>query len=105
MGGLSDKTRFWMEFGSLLLFTLFTLFLFRRRLWAEGAYCAATLLILWSSGTLDAMQRYVLGLFPCFFVLAEFLRRRPVMAFVYTFAGTGFGVLLLVRFIKWIFVA
>ena len=105
VGGLSDKTKFWLEFVSLFLFTFLAVLLIRRRLLAEGLYCAATLLMLWGSGSLDGMQRFVLVLFPCFFVLADFLRRHPVLSFAYTVVGIGFGTLLLTRFIHWIFVA
>jgi hypothetical protein len=86
-------------------FVILTVPLFTRGLFAEGLYAGLTMLVLWSSGSLTSFPRYVLALFPCFFVLAEFLRRRPVLAFAYAFGGAGLGVVLLHRFVHWLFVA
>ena len=78
--------------------------LFRRRLVAEGVFTGGTLLLLLTSGTLDGIQRYVIVLFPCFLPLALWLRRRPALAIAYLFAGFGSGVVLLHRYVHWIFV-
>ncbi len=93
---------FWLEVGSLLLFVGLTAILFKKGLALEGLYCAATLLLLFCSGTLDGIHRYVLALFPCFFVLGRALRRSPVLIFAYSFAGIGLGVSLMARFVKWL---
>jgi len=89
----------------LALFLTLTVSLFRRREVGEGLYAAATLLLLVSSGSLEAFPRYVLPLFPCFFALADFLRRRPVLAFAYALGGVGVLVIFLVRFVGWRWVA
>jgi hypothetical protein len=94
---------FLMMVGSALLFSLLTVIVWRRGLIAEGLYCASNLLLPLSSGTLSGMHRYVLVLFPCFFVLAESLRRRPALAFGYLVFGIGANVILMTRFVHWMF--
>lgn len=89
----------------LALFAALTILLFRRREVPEALYCAATLVMLMSSGSLEAFPRYVLPLFPCFLLLADILRRRPVLAFAYALGGIGFLVFFLVRFVGWRWVA
>jgi len=86
------------------IFLVLTAALFRRRLIPEGIFCGGTLLLLFSSGTLDGIQRYVLVLFPCLFPLARWLRSRPALAFAYAFLGTGVGMVFLHRYVHWIFV-
>jgi len=103
--GSEAQIAFFAGFGSAGLFVLLTILLFRRGLVAEGLYSAATLLFLVSGGSIHSFHRYVLSLFPCFFVLAQSLRERPVLAFAYAFAGAGAGILLLHRFVHQIFVA
>ncbi|HET9793008.1 MAG TPA: hypothetical protein VFS34_01000 [Thermoanaerobaculia bacterium] len=102
--GAGGKLVFAMMAGSALLFTILTAELFRRRRTAEGLYCAATLLLLFNSGTLDALHRYVLGLFPCFIVFGSWLVRSRPAAAAYAWLGAGTGVLLLARYVHWIFV-
>ena len=102
--GPGGKLMFVLTAGSTVLFLLLTLALFRRRLFPEGLYCAATLVLLLDSGTLDGMHRYVLALFPCFFVLGSWLKRSRAAALGYAWFGCGMGVFLLTRFVHWIFV-
>jgi hypothetical protein len=96
---------FFADFGCLVLFLILTAGLFGRREWAGALYSAATLLLLLNSGSLDAMIRYLLPVFPCLFLLADFLRRRPVLAFAYALVGTGLLVTFMTRFVQWIWVA
>lgn len=100
----TGKLILFLEIFSALLFLGLTVTLFQRRLIAEGVFTGSTLLLLFSSGTLDGAQRYVLVLFPCLFPLAQWLRTRPALAFAYGFFGVGTGVVLLHRFVHWIFV-
>ena len=93
-----------VELASASLFCVLTVELFRRRLFPEGLFVGGTLLLLFTSGSLEGVQRYVLVLFPCFFPLAAFLRGRPALAFAYAFAGIGAGTVLLHRFVHWLFV-
>jgi len=102
--GPGGKLMFALTAGSTVLFGLLTFALFRRRLFPEGLYCAATLLLLFNSGTLDGMHRYVLALFPCFFVLGSWLARSRAGALGYAWFGCGMGVFLMTRFVHWIFV-
>ncbi|MGH9316540.1 MAG: mannosyltransferase family protein [Thermoanaerobaculia bacterium] len=102
---LGEMLSYASQLGSALLFILLAIALFRRGLKAEGLYMAATMALLVSSGTLDAMDRFVLVLFPGFFVLAEFLRPRPALAFAYSFGGVGIGMVFLHRFVHWIMVS
>lgn len=92
------------ELLSAAIFLVLTAALFRRRLIPEGIFCGGTLLLLFTSGTLDGIQRYVLVLFPCFFPLTRWLRTRPALAFAYAFLGTGVGMVFLHRYVHWIFV-
>jgi hypothetical protein len=89
----------------LVLFLALTVFLFLRRETPEALYAAATLAMLLSSGSLAGLPRYVLPLFPCFLLLADFLRSRPVLAFAYVLGGVGFLILFLIRFVGWRWVA
>ena len=88
----------------LVLFLILTAAVFRRGLLPEGVFAGGTLLLLLTSGTLDGIQRYVIVLFPCFLPLALWLRRRPALGIAYLFAGFGSGVVLLHRYVHWIFV-
>ena len=88
----------------LVGFLVLSVLLIRRRLVAEGLYCAATLLLFASTGTVDGMGRYVLDLFPCFFLIGEWMRRWPVFAFAYGFGGLGYGTVLLHRFVHLVYV-
>ncbi len=90
---------------TLLLFLALTVGLFRRREVPEALYAAATLFLLINSGSLHAIERYALPLFPCFFLLGDFLRRRPVLACAYAFGSAGLLVTFLVRFVHWKWVA
>lgn len=103
--GSQGSFNFFAGFGCLVLFLILTAGLFRRREWAGALYAAATLLLLLNSGSLDAIIRYLLPVFPCLFLLADFLRRRPVLAFAYALVGTGLLVTLVTRFVHWIWVA
>jgi hypothetical protein len=100
----TDPARVALEVGSTALFLVLTAALFVERRVPEGIYAAATLLLLLTSGTLAGIQRYVLVLFPCFFPLARLLRPRPALAFAYGVVGIGGGVVLLHRFVHWLFV-
>ncbi len=100
-----ENLSFAVQLVTAVLFVALVVGLFRRRLFAEGLYAAATILLLFHSGTVAGLDRYVLALFPCFFVLAEFLRRRYVLAFGYVVASTGLGVVFLHRFVHWIMVS
>ena len=91
-------------FGFLLGFFILSVLLVRRGLVVEGLYCAATLLLLVSSGTLEGMIRYVLALFPCFFLIGEWLRRSPTFCFAYALGGVGLGMVLLHRFVHLVYV-
>jgi hypothetical protein len=95
------KLIFSLEVGSLLLFSVLTVALFRKGHVAEGIYCAATLLFLLCSGTLDGIHRYVLALFPCYFILGQTMRRHPVAALGYCYLGAGLCVTLLTRYVHW----
>jgi hypothetical protein len=100
----TDPARIAVEVGSAALFVLLTAALFVERRIPEGIYAAGTLLLLFTSGTLSGIQRYVLVLFPCFLPLARVLRPRPALAFAYGLVGIGGGVILLHRFVHWLFV-
>lgn len=103
--GPDGRLNFWLKIACLLGFLLLTAVLFARRRIAEGLYTGANLAVLLASGSIDAAHRYVLVLFPCFFVLGRSLRGRPFVLAAYVFLGTGVGVLLMVKFIAWIYVA
>ena len=102
---MGHQIRSWLELGSLLAFSALAALLFRRRLFPEAAYCAASVLLFWCAGSFDAIDRYVLVLFPCFFLIGDLLRRRAALAFAYRFAGAALNTLLLVRFVRWLWVA
>lgn len=93
------------EIGTLLLFAVLTVRLFARRLLPEALYCSATILLLLNSGSLGAVHRYLLTLFPAFLVLAEWLRRRPILAFAYGLGAVGLLITLMTRFVNWLWVA
>ena len=103
--GAGGKLNFVIQNGTLVLFTALTIGLVARRRVAGALYCAATLVVLFNSGSTDSVHRYVLALFPCFFLLSDFLRRRPALAFAYLFGSLGLLVTLLTRFVNWIWVA
>jgi hypothetical protein len=104
LGG-GGKLNFVIQNGALVLFTILTIGLVVRRKVAGALYCAATLAVLFNSGSTDSVQRYLLALFPCLFLLSDFLRKRPVLAFAYFFGSLGLLVTLLTRFVHWIWVA
>lgn len=81
-------------------FCALAVLLFRRGRHPEGLYVAATLLLLAVSGTLDGVQRYVVPLFPAFFVLGEMLRRRSAVALAYLAVGLALGLVWLDRFVR-----
>jgi hypothetical protein len=103
--GLGGQIRSWLELSSLLGFTVLVFLLFRRRLLPEATYCAATVLLFWCAGSFDAIDRYVLALFPGFFLIGHLLRRRETVDFVYRFAGASLNTFLLVRFVRGVWVA
>ncbi len=103
--GAGGKLNFVIQNGALVLFTTLTIGLIARRKVAGALYCSATLAVLFNSGSTDSVQRYLLALFPCFFLLSDFLRRRPALAFAYLFGSLGLLVTLLTRFVNWIWVA
>jgi hypothetical protein len=89
----------------VLGFLFLSVLLVRRGLVGEGLYCAGTVILILSGGTIEAIQRYVLVLFPCFFLIGEMLRQRPALAFAYAFGGAGLGMIFLHRFLHLIYVA
>ena len=104
-GGRIDDPSFVFQIAAAILFSGLTVALLRRRLVPEGLYVGATLLLLLDSGTLAGFDRYALVLFPGFFVLSEFLRHRPALAFGYVVASTGLGISFLHRFVHWFMVS
>jgi hypothetical protein len=103
--GAGGKLNFAFQNGVLVLFTALTIGLVVRRNVPGALYSAATLAVLFNSGSTDSVQRYLLALFPCFFLLSDFLRRRPALAFAYLFGSVGLLVTLLTRFVNWVWVA
>lgn len=103
--GSSGQILFWLDLGCLLGFSVLVFLLFRRRLLPEAVYGAATLLLYWSTGTLDGIPRYVLALFPCFSIIGDWLGRRPTLAFAYRYIGASLSTLLIARFVQWKWVA
>ncbi len=99
-----DGFLFFAELISGIFLIAATAALFRRRLWPEAAWSSATLLLLLTSGTHSGWALYAVMFFPCFHPLAESLRRRPALAASYAFCGTGSGLILLHRYVHWIFV-
>jgi len=100
-----ENLSFAVELLTMALFVVLVVGLYRRKLFAEAIYTGATILLLLHSGTVAGLDRYVLVLFPCFFILAEYLRRRPVAAFGYVLASAGLGGVFLHRFVHWIMVS
>jgi hypothetical protein len=100
-----ENLSFAVELLTMALFVVLVVGLYRRKLFAEAIYAGATILLLLHSGTVAGLDRYVLVLFPCFFILAEYLRRRPVAAFGYVLASAGLGGVFLHRFVHWIMVS
>jgi hypothetical protein len=98
------KLMYAVELASIVFLVVATIALFRARRFPEAGYAAATLLLLFSSGTHSGIARYTLTVFPCFLPLARVLRGRPALAVAYGFAGIGTGVILLHRYVHWIFV-
>ncbi len=92
------------ELALILAFGLLTLPLLRR-LPAEASFALASVAFILASGSLQSVPRYVLTIFPVFFVIGEFLRRRPVLDRIY--AGVGFAglVFLTIRFVSFRWVA
>lgn len=102
--GADGKLILFVELSSALLFLALTVALFRLHLIPEGVFTGTTLLLLFCSGTLDGTQRYVLVLFPCLYPLVQWLRSRPALVAAYSFLGIGTAMVLLHRFVHWIFV-
>ena len=100
-----DTLSFASQFASLLLFAALSVALFRRRMPAEGLYCAATVLLLFASGSVNGFDRYAVTLFPAVFVLSDFLRRRPAAALGAAFTGSALQASFLHRFVHWIMVS
>jgi mannosyltransferase PIG-V len=72
----------------------------------DGAlYAIATMLLLATSGSIDAIPRYVLPLFPCFMLVGGLLYRSAILSFAYVFLALGVFGILLHRFVHWIWVA
>jgi Mannosyltransferase (PIG-V) len=94
-----------LQLGSVALFVILAVVLFRRRLWPEAVYLSATLLMVLFGGTLDGVSRYVLILFPGFFILGRALARSPTLKFCYLFGGAALNALLLYCFVQWIYSA
>jgi len=101
---MGHQIRSWLELGSLLAFSVLAVLLFRRRLIPEAGYCVASVLVFWCAGSFDAMDRYVLVLFPCFYLIGDLLRRRATAAFAYRFVGAALEALLLIRFVRGVWV-
>jgi len=100
-----ETLSFVSQLASAVLFVYLTVRLFRRGLAAEGLYAAASLLLLLHASTVAGMDRYVLALFPAFFVLAADLARRPALAFACMLFGVTLQVTFLHRFVHWIMVS
>jgi hypothetical protein len=98
------KLMYAVELASIVFLIAGTFALFRARRLPEAGYAAASVLLLLSSGTHSGTARYALTIFPCFFPLGRALSPRPALAFAYGFAGVGTGVILLHRYVHWIFV-
>ena len=93
-----------LELGTVALFAVLTLLLFRARRLSEGLYSAGVLSVAVLNGSLAGAHRYVLVLFPCFALLGELLGRSRTALVLYVFMGAGLGVTLLTRFVLWVFV-
>jgi hypothetical protein len=100
-----ETLSFVSQLASAALFVYLTVRLFRRGLIAEGLYAGASLLLLLHASTVAGMDRYVLALFPAFFVLAADLARRPALAFACMLFGVTLQVTFLHRFVHWIMVS
>ena len=100
-----ETLSFLSQLASAVLFVGLTVRLFRRGLAAEALYAAASLLLLLHASTVAGMDRYVLALFPAFFVLAADLARRPALAFACMLFGGTLQVTFLHRFVHWIMVS
>jgi Gpi18-like mannosyltransferase len=99
------RLNFFLKLVSILLFLLITLALFRKGRIPEALYLGVSLLLLLCSGTIDAAHRYVLVLFPGFAMIGEWLRPRRALAFGLMFLSIGLQVVLLIRYVEWIYVA
>ena len=100
-----ENLSFLSQLLSAVLFVTLTARLFRKGFIAEGLYCAATLLVLFHAGSLGGMDRYVLALFPAFFILSETLRRHRILEFASVLAGLMLQTIFLHRFVHWIMVS
>jgi hypothetical protein len=100
-----ETLSFVSQLASAVLFVYLTVRLFRRGLPAEGLYAAASLVLLFHASTLAGMDRYVLALFPAFFVLTTGLARRPALSFACMLFGVTLQVTFLHRFVHWIMVS
>jgi hypothetical protein len=94
-----------LKIGVVILFLGLAVSLFRRRLWPEAVYVAATLGLLLTSGTIGGFHRYAAVLFPCFVVLGSAFRRRPALGVAYGFFGLMAGTILLVHYVLLIYVS
>lgn len=102
--GAGGKLLLGLELAALLMALLSLPVLLRGGWRPEGLYVVATLALLIASGNIDGIHRYVLVLFPCFVPVGGFLRRQPVAAWTYLLGGTSLGVILVTRFVHWMFV-
>ena len=93
-----------LELGSLVIFGILTVLVFRAGRVGEGLFCAGVLLMVVASGSLTSAHRYALVLCPCFTVLGCLLERSRLVLGLYVFAGSGLGTTLMTRFVFWIFV-
>jgi mannosyltransferase PIG-V len=96
---------FFLCFLTAIFFVALSVALFFRGSRDGALYVIATLLLLASSGSIDAFPRYVLPLFPCFMLLGRVLYRSAILTFAYVFLGLGIFGILLHRFVHWIWVA
>lgn len=92
----------------LLVFVILAVLTLRKLKPAWVVYTWGTLTVLlmryYELAQLDSMFRYVLQLFPCFIVLAMLVRHRWSLA-AYIVIGGVWQILLLSRFVQWIWVA
>lgn len=93
-----------LQLAGLLLLLGSTIVLARRRLLPEALYVGTSLLLMLSTGTLDGIQRYGIVMFPAMAVLGKTFLQRPILRFSYALAATCVNVLLMTRFIHWLYI-
>ncbi len=96
---------FFLALASAVLFGILSIVLMIRGPLDYGLYMIATMLLLSSSGSLDALPRYVLPLFPGFILIGIAFRRSAWLLFAYSLTGLGLYGILLHRFVHWLWVA